>query len=246
LIVSSNAGTMKNRKFVFVTAMLVTIVASSFVLMHNPSVLQIQIPSNFPSPVYDLTINPVTEEGFELGRKLFYEPILSRDSNVSCGSCHQQSAAFIQAGHDFSHGVDNLHGRRNTLPIFNALFYKTFFWDGGVHHLDMVPVNPIENRIEMDEKMDNVLRKLNQSSNYRYLFKQAFKVDSITSKEFLQAFSQFMAAMISANSRYDKYVRNEGETLNAKELNGLAVFKQKCSSCHALIYLLMAVTEIMA
>ena len=224
---------MKNRKFVFVTAMLVILVASSFVLMRDPSVMQIQIPSNFPSPVYDLTINPVTEEGFELGRKLFYEPMLSRDSNVSCGSCHQQSAAFIQAGHDFSHGVDNQHGRRNTLPVFNALFYKTFFWDGGVHNLDMVPVNPIENRIEMDEKMDNVLRKLNQSSNYRQLFKKAFKVDSITSKEFLQAFSQFMAAMISANSRYDKYVRNEGETLNAEELNGLAIFKQKCSSCHA-------------
>ena len=143
---------MKNRKFVFVTAMLVILVASSFVLMRDPSVMQIQIPSNFPSPVYDLTINPVTEEGFELGRKLFYEPMLSRDSNVSCGSCHQQSAAFIQAGHDFSHGVDNQHGRRNTLPVFNALFYKTFFWDGGVHNLDMVPVNPIENRIEMDEK----------------------------------------------------------------------------------------------
>lgn len=213
--------------------LLVSIIAYSFVVTHTASVIQIPIPSNFPAPVYDLSINPVTEEGFELGRKLFYEPMLSRDSNVSCGSCHQQSAAFIQAGHDFSHGVDNLHGRRNTLPVFNALFYKTFFWDGGVHNLDMVPVNPIENPSEMDEKMDNVLRKLNQSSKYRLLFKKAFNVDSITTKVFLQAFSQFMAAMISANSRYDKYVRNEGETLSAEELDGLAVFKQKCSTCHA-------------
>ncbi len=224
---------MKNKKLFIVTSLLVAITASSFILMHYPKPMQIKIPSNFPSPVYDLTINPVTEEGFELGRKLFYEPMLSRDSNVSCGSCHQQAAAFIQAGHDFSHGVDNLHGRRNSLPIFNALFYRTFFWDGGVHNLDMVPINPIENRIEMDEKMDNVIRKLNSSPNYRVLFKHAFKVDSITTKEFLQAFSQFMAAMISANSRYDKYVRNEGETLNSDELNGLAIFKQKCSSCHA-------------
>jgi cytochrome c peroxidase len=224
---------MKNRKLFIVSVLLVAITAWSFALLHSPKPIPIKIPSNFPSPVYDLTINPITEEGFALGRQLFYEPLLSRDSNVSCGSCHQQSAAFIQAGHDFSHGVDNLHGRRNALPIFNALFYKTFFWDGGVHNLDMVPVNPIENRIEMDEKVDNVLRKLNTSSQYRMLFKQAFKTDSITSKEFLQAFAQFMAAMISANSRYDKYVRNEGESLNSDELNGLAIFKQKCSSCHA-------------
>lgn len=224
---------MKNKKLFIVTGLLVAITASSFILLHYPKPMQIQIPSNFPPPVYDLKKNPVTEEGFELGRRLFYEPMLSRDSTVSCGSCHQQSAAFIQAGHDFSHGVDNLHGRRNTLPVFNALFYKTFFWDGGVHNLDMVPVNPIENRIEMDEKMDNVLTKLNQSSSYRYLFKKAFKADSITTKEFLQALSQFMAAMISANSRYDKYVRNEGEALSAQELNGLAIFRQKCSSCHA-------------
>ncbi|MEY3421778.1 MAG: hypothetical protein RIR48_2074 [Bacteroidota bacterium] len=224
---------MKNRKLFIVSVLLVAITACSFVLMHNSKPMPIKIPSNFPPPVYDLSVNPVTEDGFALGRQLFYEPLLSRDSNVSCGSCHQQSAAFIQAGHDFSHGVDNLHGRRNALPIFNALFYKTFFWDGGVHNLDMVPVNPIENRIEMDEKMDNVLRKLNSSSQYRMLFKQAFKTDSITSKEFLQAFSQFMVAMISANSRYDKYVRNEGEVLTADELSGLNIFKQKCSSCHA-------------
>lgn len=224
---------MKNRKLFLVFILLAIITTSSFIVMHDLKPLQIQIPSNFPPPVYDLSINPVTEEGFELGRKLFYEPILSRDSNVSCGSCHQQSAAFIQAGHDFSHGVDNQHGRRNALPIFNALFYKTFFWDGGVHNLDMVPVNPIENRIEMDEKMDHVLSKLNNSSNYRSLFKQAFKVDSITSKEFLQAFSQFMSAMISANSRYDKYVRKEGEILTAEELHGLTIFEEKCRSCHA-------------
>lgn len=217
----------------FVILFISTIITVSFRLIEELRFIQIQIPSNFPSAVYDLNINPVTNKGFELGRKLFYEPMLSRDSSVSCGSCHQQSAAFIQAGHDFSHGVDNIHGRRNTLPIFNSIFYRTFFWDGGVYNLDFVAVNAIENPIEMDEKLDNVIRKLNQSSNYKFLFKEAFQVDSITSKEFLQAFSQFMATIISANSRYDKYVRNEGETLSEEELKGLSIFKQKCSTCHA-------------
>lgn len=206
---------------------------SSFVLLIEPKIIQVDIPPNFPPPIYDLNKNPITEEGFELGRKLFYEQMLSRDGNISCGSCHQQFASFVQAGHDFSHGVDNLHGRRNTLPIFNTLFYKTFFWDGGVHNLDMVAVNPIENPTEMDETLENVLKKLNHSLYYRALFKKAFKTDSITSKEFLQAFSQFMAAMISANSKYDKYIRNEGETLTTEEFKGLSLFKQKCSNCHS-------------
>ncbi len=224
---------MKLIKTGLITAVLTAIGAAAFTVVDKPTPIIIQIPSNFPEPVYNLQRNPISEEGFELGRKLFYEPMLSRDGNVSCGSCHQQEAAFIQAGHDFSHGVDNKHGRRNSLPIFNALFKKTFFWDGGVFNLDMVPVNPIENPIEMDEKLDNVIRKLNNAAIYRKLFKEAFAVDTISSKEFLQAFSQFMAVMISANSRYDKYVRNEGVQLTSDELEGLKLFKVKCSSCHA-------------
>jgi len=212
---------------------IVLAITAAFTVVNKPVPMGIEIPSNFPDPVYDLTINPVTKEGFELGRKLFYERSLSRDSSISCGSCHQQEAAFIQAGHDFSHGVTNEHGRRNSLPVFNALFKKTFFWDGGVHNLDMVPVNAIESRIEMDEQLDNVLKKINNSVEYRKLFKEAFLTDTITTKEFLQALSQFMAAMISANSRYDKYVRNEGVRLTDEELEGLTLFKINCSSCHA-------------
>lgn len=224
---------MKRGKIGVVIMCLLASMATAFTFIGKPRPMAINIPGNFPQPVYDLKVNPVTEEGFELGRKLFYERMLSRDSSVSCGSCHQQEAAFIQAGHDFSHGVGNTHGRRNPLPVFNALFYRTFFWDGGVHNLDMVPLNPIENKLEMDEHLDNVLKRLNESVLYRQYFKEAFSVDSISSKEFLQALSQFMAAMISANSRYDKYVRNEGGQLTAEELEGLDVFKQKCTSCHA-------------
>ncbi len=224
---------MKIRKTAVVLCSMIAVASVAFTVISKPKPIEIKIPANFPSPVYDLKTNPVTEEGFELGRKLFYERMLSRDSAVSCGSCHQQEAAFIQAGHNFSHGVGNKHGRRNSLPIFNALFKQTFFWDGGVHNLDMVPINPIENKLEMDDQLDNVLLRVNNSSCYRKLFKEAFAVDTISTKEFLQALAQFMAAMISANSRYDKYVRNEGVQLTSDELEGLQLFKTKCSSCHA-------------
>jgi len=223
---------MRIAKIGWFLVVIVFLFTTAFVLIGRPKLMHIEIPSNFPQPVYDLKRNPITEEGFELGRKLFYQRNLSRDSSVSCGSCHQQEAAFIQAGHDFSHGVDNHHGRRNSLPVFNALFKKTFFWDGGVHNLDLVPINPIENKLEMDEQLDNVLRKLNRSPQYRVYFKNAFSADSITSKEFLQALSQFMAAMISANSRYDRFIRNEVVELSTAELEGLKIFKVKCSHCH--------------
>ena len=225
----------KKFKSIVVIAVLICAVTISSFSFKQFSVepMKIVIPSNFPSPLYNFKDNPLTKEGFELGRKLFYDGTLSRTGTVSCGSCHQQASAFIQADHDLSHGVDDQLGRRNSLPIFNALFKKTFFWDGGVPFLELVPVNPIENPLEMDEKLDNVIKKLNASTKYRELFKNAFGVDVISSKEFLQAFAQFMGAMISANSKYDKYVRNEGVQLSADELDGLNLFKQKCSSCHA-------------
>ena len=98
---------------------------------------RLAIPSNFPQPVYDLSVNPLTEEGIALGKMLFYDPILSRNNTISCGFCHQQPTAFTHHGHDVSHGIDDKLGRRNSLPIQNLIWYKNFFWDGGVHNLDL-------------------------------------------------------------------------------------------------------------
>lgn len=213
---------------------IVLLLSTGFLINNqSPTPKPLAIPTNFPSPTYDISKNPLTEEGFALGRKLFYDPLLSKDGSISCASCHQQDAAFIQADHDLSHGVEDRLGKRNALPIFNALFRKSFFWDGGVPKLDFVPVNPIENELEMDEKMDNVVHKLNVSPNYRALFKNAFNIDTISSKEILQAFAQFMYAMVSANSKYDRYIRKENTLLDKEELAGLSLFKDKCASCHS-------------
>ena len=195
--------------------------------------LEMQWPSNFPPPVYDVKGNPLTEEGVALGKKLFYDGSLSADGLVSCGFCHQQWAAFTQHGHVVSHGVNDRIGRRNALPLVNLAWQKTFFWDGGVNHLDFAPVNALEDSTEMDETLENVLRKLNASPVYREDFKRAFGVNEISSAEFLKSLSQFMVTMVSANSRYDKFIRNEGEQLNEAELKGLKLFQLNCSSCHA-------------
>lgn len=190
-------------------------------------------PEHFPEPTYTFQNNPITEEGFELGKKLFFDPILSRDKSVSCNNCHQQSRAFADTPlHPTSVGVDNRFGIRNAPSIANMAFMKEFFWDGGVTHLDFVPINAIESDVEMDESLENVVKKLNAIEAYRTKFKTAFGTEEATAPYLLHALSQFTAMMISADSKYDKYLQGQ-EELTANESRGLALFEQKCSSCHA-------------
>lgn len=203
------------------------------VLEKKPTPIELSLPSNFPSPVYDLAHNPPTEEGVALGKMLFYDPQLSRDNTISCGSCHIQVSGFTHHGHDVSHGIDDKLGRRNSLPVQNVLWYRSFFWDGGVNHLDLVPLSPITDPVEMDESPDNILGKLSNQDRYKAAFNAAFGSDEVNSTRFLQALSQFMVTMISANSPYDKYVRNEGYELSSDERDGYTLFQEKCSSCHA-------------
>ena len=192
-----------------------------------------KVPANFPKPLYNFEANPITNDGFELGKALFYDPILSRDGSISCGECHSQPSGFTHHGHDLSHGIDNRKGTRNSMPVQNLAWESEFFWDGGVIDLDRVPIAPIENPVEMDEKGGNVLEKLRKSPRYPAMFQRAYGSEEITSAKFLKALSQFMLTLVSADSRYDKFVRNEGETFTPDESAGLTIFKQKCASCHA-------------
>src|SRR5690349_5992463 len=96
-----------------------------------------QSPAHFPKPVYHFNTNPVTKEGFELGRKLFYDPILSADNSISCGTCHIQTAAFTHHGHSVSHGIFDRQGTRNAPPIMNLAWSKSLMWDGGIVDLDL-------------------------------------------------------------------------------------------------------------
>ena len=199
----------------------------------QPEVL-FQRPANFPEPVYALDQNRPTTAGVALGKALFYDGMLSRDNSIACAECHNQAYAFTHHQHDVSHGIDNRVGTRNSMPLQNLAWEHNFFWDGGVHDLDLVPIAPIENPVEMDEKSTNVVSKLRKSNKYPPLFKAAFGTDEITGPRFLQALSQFMLTMVSGNSRYDKYVRNEpGGTLTDDERAGLTLFRAKCSGCHA-------------
>ncbi|RFS26743.1 cytochrome-c peroxidase [Chitinophaga silvatica] len=188
-------------------------------------------PAGFPVPTYNVAGNPVTKAGFELGRKLFYEPRLSRNNTISCGSCHLQTSAFTHHGHDISHGIDDRLGSRNAPPIMNLAWNTTFMWDGGIFDLDLQPVAPITNFVEMDEKVSNVLEKLRNTSPYPELFKKAFGSSDITTATMMQAMSQFMIMVISDQAKYDSVMRGLA-SFSEDENKGYAIFLQKCNSCH--------------
>jgi cytochrome c peroxidase len=190
-------------------------------------------PSNFPEPIYDFAENPLTTEGVALGKALFYDALLSKDNTISCGSCHQQTAGFTQHGHALSHGINDALTKRNSMPLANMAWVNAFGWDGGVHDLDLFPVSPLTNPAEMDENLPNILEKLRKTSTYPALFQKAFGTEEINTERFLKALSQFMLTMVSANSKYDKAMRNEGEILIEVETQGETIFKQKCASCHS-------------
>lgn len=191
------------------------------------------VPEGWPAPAYTFANNTLNYDGFVLGRKLFYDVRLSRDTTVSCGTCHQQFASFAQLGHDVSHGVDDKLGTRNSPQLANMAWNPTFFWDGGVNHLESQPINPIQNPVEMDLKMADAVERVKVAPDYKAYFVKAFGDETVNSQRIFRAMAQFMGAMVSSNSRFDKYSRGEsGGFMNAAELNGLAIFRQNCAGCH--------------
>ena len=137
--------------------------------------IALEIPSNFPPPEDLFKDNPLTNEGFALGRKLFYDGQLAKDGIASCASCHQQFAAFSTFDHAFSHGIDNQFTTRNAPGIFNMAWHKELHWDGGINHLEVQPLAPLTAPNEMGETVENVIRKLNSDTRYREMFRAAFR-----------------------------------------------------------------------
>ena len=195
--------------------------------------MPLPIPAGWQKTAYDFSKNPLTKEGFELGRQLFYDPLLSRDQTISCSSCHLQATGFTHVDHELSHGIDDKLGTRNSMALINLAWSKHFMWDGGVNHLDVQPLAPLNSPVEMDESLENVVKKLKSSLKYRTLFFNAFGDSLAIGQKVLLAFSQFLLQLQSSNSKYDKHIRNEeGGDFTVQETNGLRLFRLHCASCH--------------
>lgn len=196
-----------------------------------PRPITFDIPEGFPEPVYQFTNNPLTEEGIALGRKLFYESRLAAYDDVSCGSCHQQHAAFTQFDHDLGHGTNHQHTTRNNPVIFNMVWQTSMGWDGAVSDLPSQIEACLLAPEKMGETLDNVASKLAGDSSYKRLTGEAFGDETMTGERMQKALTQFVASIVSANSKYDKMKRGEVQ-FNASEQSGYELFKSKCASCH--------------
>jgi cytochrome c peroxidase len=188
-------------------------------------------PNYFPKPVYDFSNNPLSKSKIQLGRALFYDPILSRNNTISCASCHSPFSAFAHTDHALSHGIDDKIGFRNAPALMNLAWQKTFMHDGAINHLDVQSLAPITNAVEMNENISTVITKLQASTLYPNLFYIAFGDSIITGQNTLKAMAQFMLILVSDNAKYDSVMRKQ-TNFTKQEKNGYTLFKSHCASCH--------------
>lgn len=193
-------------------------------------VVILSYPNYFPEFTYESI--PLSKNKIALGKKLFYEGKLSRNNAISCGFCHIQEFAFTHHGHGISHGIDDRRGLRNAPALQNLAFLNKYMWDGVIHNLNQQPISPITATEEMDSNFPAIIQKLSQDEEYVNLFRTAYGDPEINADRILTALGQFMATMISDQSKYDHYLKGQA-TLTSSENNGKIIFEQKCSVCHS-------------
>lgn len=193
--------------------------------------VHIQLPGFPPLPVP--ADNPTTRQGVELGRRLFYDPILSGDSTQACASCHVQANAFGDP-RQFSFGIDGIAGNRNAPAIVNAGWNPANFWDGRASTLEDQAKQPVTNPIEMHETWERAVAKLLRHRDYPDLFRASFGTRDITRERAAMAIAQFERTLVSSGSRYDRFLRGELQ-LTPSERRGYALFfteRAECFHCH--------------
>ncbi|PQJ81019.1 cytochrome-c peroxidase [Polaribacter porphyrae] len=206
---------------------------------YTPVVYELKIPQLFKEKLINQIVpanNPLTQEGVALGKKLFFDKILSGDGTQSCASCHNPQKAFTD-NLQFSSGIDGKQGIRNAMPLFNLAwnFDEKFAWDGKDFSLENQALEPVLNPIELHSDWKNVAKKLQNHSEYPTLFLQAFGTSNIDSTLVTKALAQFERTLISGNSKFDQYLLGEA-TLTPEEQNGFNIFMDEargdCFHCH--------------
>lgn len=178
------------------------------------------LPSYFPQPALPAD-NPLTDQGVELGRRLFFDSLLSVNESQSCASCHQPRAAFSD-GKAVSAGTEGKFGNRNAPALLNLAWKGSYFWDGRAATLREQVLQPIQNPIEMHETLPGVVAKLS-ATNYPGLFRAAFGSEEITAERVARALEQFLMVQTSYDSKFDRVLRGT-ETFTEEEQRGFELF----------------------
>jgi len=215
-------------KFIHIIFFLLFFVITAFVIIEH---IEFPIPKGWSKPVYDFKSNPYSNEKIELGRSLFYDPLLSVNNSTSCASCHSPYNAFAHTDHQLSHGVFDSIGTRNAPSLMNLAWQKNFMWDGSINNLNEQAMTPLSHPSEMGESIVHVLSKLNNKIYYRTLCANAFGDSLLTKERLLKSLAQFEVSLVSADSKYDSVIRNEAN-FTEQESNGYKIFKTNCAACH--------------
>ena len=230
---------MKKRYILFFTSFLLTNCSSKEEEIYTPVPYNLEIPTLFAAKLIAPIIradNPLTKEGVALGKKLFFDKILSGDQTQACASCHNPKKAFTDQL-QFSAGIQGTFGTRNTMPLFNLAwnFEERFAWDGKEFGLENQALEPVSNKIEMHANWKKVTNRIQQHATYPNLFLLAFGTSKIDSMLITKAIAQFESTLISGNAKFDKYLLGE-TSLTLAEQNGFDVFmdeaKGDCFHCH--------------
>jgi cytochrome c peroxidase len=197
--------------------------------------VEIKAPIGLP-PVPIPADNPPTADTIALGRKLFYDPRLSKDNTVSCASCHNPNLAFTD-GLRLAQGVGGMIGKRNAPTLLNAAYSPLQFWDGRAPTLEAQSADPIANPVEMNQTHDVSVAKIQKDPVYQSEFAQAFGPGTITLTIIEKSLASFERTLLSGNSPFDQYqYGGNKQALSPAAMHGLAIFtdprRGNCAVCH--------------
>lgn len=219
-------------KYLCFVGLLVTLVACTKDQVPEP-LYDLELPVGFPLPNIPED-NQLKQSRIELGKRLFFDPILSRDSTISCGSCHFPNQFFTD-GEKVSTGIENRKGIRNAPSLANVAYQKSLLMEGGVPSLELQVIAPIEDVNEMDFDALQVVERLKKHPIYRELAERAYErePDLFVLTRSIAAYER---TLLSGNSSYDQYqYQGDSNALSTTEKRGMELFfsdKNQCANCH--------------
>jgi cytochrome c peroxidase len=177
--------------------------------------------------------NPLTEAKVQLGRRLFFDPILSDDGTVACASCHQPEHGFAGIGR-YATGIGGKQTTRNAPSLWNRAYGKAFFWDGREPTLEAQALRPIENPLEMGDSVADAVRRLRNHADFSARFRTAFGED-VSAANLAKALASFERVLLRGDSRVDRFKAGALTALDARERHGLWLFESRgrCWRCHS-------------
>lgn len=201
-------------------------------IVEQPLDSLLEVPLGFPAPIFPKD-NQLTEERWALGKRLFYDPILSRDGSLSCASCHLAEYAFSDIK-PVSEGVEKRSGNRNAPTLANVAYHPYLTREGGVPSLEMQILVPIQEHAEFDFNILLIAERLQEDSSY---VNASWNAYGRAPDPFVitRAISCFERTLISGKSRYDLYVNGSKTALTENEINGKDLFFSEhlaCAQCH--------------